>query len=114
MQRDTSLWEAVTDENGLEIGNDGRPTHHWTREDLECKLVIDLMLANRPIVKWTILADDHASGSDHDVIEWEVGVDMREEAVHERVVGWNLVAVMEKTWKQLRSYGWNSRSRELN
>jgi hypothetical protein len=36
---------------------------------------------------WTILADDDATGSDHEVIEWEVGVDWQEEADHERVVG---------------------------
>jgi hypothetical protein len=53
-------------------------------------------LANRPIVRWTILADDHATGSDHEVIEWEVGVDRLEEADHGRVVGWNLAAMMEK------------------
>jgi len=53
-------------------------------------------MANRPIVKWTILADDHATGSEHEVIEWEVGVDRQEEADHERVVGWNLAAMTEK------------------
>ena len=53
-------------------------------------------MANRTIVKWTILADDHATASDHEVIEWEVGVDRQEEADHERVVGWNLVAMTEK------------------
>jgi len=86
----------VIDENGLEIGTDGRPTHHWTGEDQEGESVINLMLAHRPIVKWTILADDHATGSDHEVIEWEVGIDRQEEADHERVVGWNLAAITEK------------------
>jgi hypothetical protein len=75
--RDAAFWEDVIDENGLEIGNDGRPTHHWSREDQEGESVIDLMLANHPIVKWTILADDHATGSDHEIIEWEVGVVMQ-------------------------------------
>ena len=96
MQRDAAFWEDVIDKNGLEIGNDGRPTHHWTREEQEDKSVINLTLANRTIVKWTILADDHATSSDHEVIEWEVGVDRQEEADHERVVGWNLVAMTEK------------------
>ena len=104
MQRDAAFWEAVIDDNGLQTGNDGRPTHHWTSEDQEGKLVIDLTLANRPIVKWTILADNHATGSDHEVIECVVGVDRQEEAVHERVVGRNLAAMLEKTWKQRRSY----------
>jgi len=108
VQRDVTFWESVIDENGLEIRNDGRPTHHWTREDQEGESVIDLALANRPIVRWTILADDHATGSDHEAIEWEVGVDRQEEADHERVVGWNLAAMMEedgeaaeKLWMEL-------------
>jgi len=98
----------VIDENGLEIGNDGSLTHHWTREDQEGESVIDLALAYRPIVRWTILADDHATGSDHEVIEWQVGVDRQEEADHERVVGWNLAAMTEedaeaaeKLWMEL-------------
>jgi len=89
VQRNAAVWEGVIDENGLEIGNDGRPSHHWTSEDQEGKSVIDLILANGPIVKWTILADDHTTGSDHEVIEWEVGVHRQEEADHEKVVGWN-------------------------
>jgi hypothetical protein len=40
-----TFWEDVTDENGLEIGNHGRATHHWTREGQEGKSVIDLTLA---------------------------------------------------------------------
>ena len=94
--RNAAFWEDVIDQNGLEIRNNGRPTHHWTREGQEGESVIDLMLANRPIVKWTILADDHATGSDHEVIEWEVGVDSQEEGDHERVLGWNLAAMTEK------------------
>jgi hypothetical protein len=58
--------------------------------------VIDLTLANRPIMKWTILADDHATGSDREVIEWEVEADRQEEADHKRVVGWNLAAMTEE------------------
>jgi len=75
LQRGATFWEGVIDENGLEIGNDGWPTHHRTSEDQDDESVLDLMLANRPIVRWTKRADDHATGSDHEVIEWEVGVD---------------------------------------
>jgi len=74
-QRNAAFWEGVIDENGPEIGNDGRSTHYWTREDHQGESVIDLTLANRPIMRWTILADDHATGSDHEVIEWEVEAD---------------------------------------
>jgi len=28
VQRDAAFWEDAIDENGLEIGHDGRPTHH--------------------------------------------------------------------------------------
>ena len=87
VQWDATFWEDVIGENGLEIGNDGRATHHWTRESHEGESVIDVMLANRPITKWSILADDHATGSDHEVIEWEVDADRQEEADHARVVG---------------------------
>jgi hypothetical protein len=96
VQRDGSFWEGVIDENGLEIGKEGKLSHHWTREDLEGESVIDLTLANRPIVRWTILADDYATGSDHEVIEWKVGVDRQEEVDHERVVGWNLPVMTEE------------------
>ena len=66
---DAALWEEVIDENGPEVANDGQPAHYWTREDHEGETVIDLMLANRPMMKWFILADDHATGSDHKVIK---------------------------------------------
>ena len=106
-QRDAAFWEPVIDENGLEIGNDGRSTHYWAREDHEGESVIDLTLANQPIMRWTILADDHATGSDHEVIKWELEVDRQEEADHKRVVGWNLAAMTEpdleaaeKLWRE--------------
>jgi len=113
VQRDAVFWEDVIDENGLEIGNDGEATHHWTREGHEGESVIDLTLANRSITKWSILADDnHPTGSDHEVIEWEVEVDRQEEAGHERVVGWNLAAMTEedakaaeKLWMELAKGG---------
>jgi len=100
VQRDAVFWEDVIDENGLDIGNDGEATHHWTREGHEGESVIDLTLANRPITKWSILADDdHATGSDHEVIEWEVEVDRQEEAGHERVVGCDVAAMTEEDAK---------------
>jgi hypothetical protein len=96
MQRDAAFWDGVIDENGLEIRNDGRLTQDWAREDQEDDSVIDLTLANRPIVKWTIRANDHATGSYHELIEWKVGVNRQKEADHERVEGWHLAAMTEK------------------
>jgi hypothetical protein len=75
VQRNATFWEDVIDENGLVIGNDGRATHHRTREGHEGESVIYLTLANRPITMWSILVNDHATGSDHEVIEWEVEAD---------------------------------------
>jgi hypothetical protein len=69
----------VLDEIELEVGNDGQPTHYWTRKDHEGESVIDLTLANRLILNWFKLPDDHATGSDHKVIEWEVDADKQEE-----------------------------------
>jgi hypothetical protein len=40
---------------------------------------MELMLANRPITMWSILADDQATGSDHEVISWAVEADRQEE-----------------------------------
>ena len=48
--RDAAFWEVAIDENGLEIGNDGRSTHYWPREDREGESVIDLTLENRQIM----------------------------------------------------------------
>jgi len=96
VQLNAMFWENVIDENALEIGNDGRATHHWTREGHEGESVIDLTLANRPISMWSILAYDHATGSNHEVMEWEVEADRQEEADHERVVGWNLASMTEE------------------
>jgi hypothetical protein len=69
VRRDTACWEDVIDENGLEIGNIGRPTKPWTVEDQESESVIDLTLKNGPIVIWMVLGDDHTTASDHEVIE---------------------------------------------
>jgi hypothetical protein len=96
VQQDAAFWEDVIDGNGLEIGNDRRPTHHWTREDQEGDSVIDLTLANYPIEESTILIEDHGTGSNHEVTEWEVEVDRQEKADHGRVVGRNLAAIVEK------------------
>jgi hypothetical protein len=43
---DAAFWDDVIDKNGLVIGNDGRPTNHWTRGDQEGESVIELTLAN--------------------------------------------------------------------
>jgi hypothetical protein len=59
-------------------------------------LVIYRTLANRPIVRCTILATDQVTGSNHEVIEWELGVDRQREAYHGRVLGWNVVAMTEE------------------
>jgi len=106
--RDAVFREDIIDVNGLEIGNDEWATHYWTRGVLQSQSVIDSTLANRPIGKWTILAENHATGSNHEVIEWEVDVDTQEEADLERVVGWNLTAMTEedeeaakKLWMEL-------------
>jgi len=69
------MWEEVSYKKGLQIGNDGRSTHYSTREDVEVESVIDLTLANPPIAKWSILADDHTTGSAHEVIQCDVVVD---------------------------------------
>jgi len=110
VQLDAAFWEGVINLNGPEIGNDGRPNHHWTTEDQEGDSVIDLKLPNRPIVRWTLLTDDHATGSDHVVLEWQVGVDRQKEAGYGRVVGWNVAAMTEedmetgeKLWMELAS-----------
>lgn len=53
-------------------------------------------MANPPIGEWTILAENHDTGSDHEVIELKVDRDTREEADHKWVVGWNLMAMKEE------------------
>ena len=83
----------------MEIGIDGRPSHHWTRENSKGESGIDRTLADLPIIMWTILADDHATGSKHEVIEREVRVDRQEEVDHERIVGWHLASMTEKEAK---------------
>jgi len=100
VQRDVAFWEGLIDEYGLEIGNeDGAATHHRTREGHEGESVLELTLENGPITKWSILANDHVTGSDHEVIEWELEVDRQQEVGHERVVGWNLAAMTEENAK---------------
>jgi len=86
----------------------GSSAHLWSREDNESELVIDLTLANRPITVWSIVADNHITGSCHVVIEWAVEADSQEEADFERVVGWNCAAMtvkdpeaVEMLWKEL-------------
>jgi hypothetical protein len=66
---DAIFWEEIIDENGPEIGNDDQSTHHWTRDGNEGESIVDLTLASRPITRWVILAEAHATGSDHEIIE---------------------------------------------
>jgi hypothetical protein len=47
-------------------------------------------------MKWSILPDNHPTGSDHKVTEWEVEADRQEDADHKRVVVLNLAAMTEK------------------
>ena len=96
VQRNATFWEDVIHENGLEMGYDGTVTHHWTREGHEGKSVFDLTLPNGPISKWSILADNHPTGTDHKVMQREVEADRQEEADHERLVGWKIAAMTEE------------------
>jgi len=34
-RRDAAYWDDITDEHGLVLGNDDRPTHNWTRNESE-------------------------------------------------------------------------------
>jgi len=108
MQRNTALREEVIKENGLEVGIDGQRTHYRTRVHHEGESIIDLTLANRLIMKWFLLADNHATRCVQEVIEWEIEVDWQGETDHARVVRWNLAAMMEedveaveKLWAEL-------------
>jgi len=107
-QHNAAFWEEIIDEYGLEIGNDDWPTHHWARTGEEGESTIDLTLATRLIMRWTIVEGRHATGSDHEVIEWEFNIDKQEEGDHVQVIGWNLAAMSkeneeaaEKLWKEL-------------
>jgi hypothetical protein len=73
------FWERFIEEHGLEIRNNNRPTHRWTREDDEAEPTIDLTMSNHPITKWTILDCEHTTRSDHELIKWEVVVGNQEE-----------------------------------
>jgi hypothetical protein len=92
-QRDATFREEIADEDGLEFGNDDRPTHHWARNGREGESTIDLTLTTRPITRWTRLDGSHATGSDHVLIEWEFNVDKQEEVDHVQVIGWKLAAM---------------------
>ena len=75
VQHNAAFWEDVIDEDGLEIGNEGRSPYFWTRDGHEDESVIDLTLGNRPVTILSTLVDDQATGSQHEVIESEVEVD---------------------------------------
>jgi hypothetical protein len=105
VKRNPSFWEDLIDENGQEMGNDGTATHDWTREDHEGVLFIDRTMVNRPITNCSILAQDHATSSDHEVLVMAVSADSQEEADNDMIIGWNESAVMEKDGNQKKSYG---------
>jgi hypothetical protein len=79
----------VIEKKGLPIGNNRGATQCWTREGNKGESVIDLTLANIPITKCSIQANNQVTECDHMVREWDVEVDRQEEAIHDRVVGWN-------------------------
>jgi len=66
-----------------------KPPTTGQEKNMKATLVIDLTLAIRPITKSYLFADNHATGSHHDVIECDVEADRQEEGDYERVVGWN-------------------------
>jgi hypothetical protein len=98
----------VIDKIGLEIGDDGRHKLYSTREDHEGASGISMTLANRAVLRWTIPADDRATGFHHQVIDWEVNVHRQGEAARKIVVVSNLAAMTEqdsdaaeKVWMEL-------------
>ena len=65
-------------------------------------------MENQPITKSAILAENHATGSNQQVIQWEVDINKQVEADHEWVIGWNLASMIEqdeeaagKLWMEL-------------
>jgi len=68
-RRDAMYCEKIMDVHGLEIDNNDRPSHYWTREGSECASIVDLTLGNRVFTKWTILAKNRATGSNNKIIE---------------------------------------------
>jgi hypothetical protein len=67
--RHAIIGKKVTYKNRLEIGSDGQSTDNQTAEDHKGQSVINLTLMNRPIKKYSTLADHQATGSDHEVVE---------------------------------------------
>jgi len=107
-QHDGTFWEEIIDEYGVENGNDGWPTHHWTRKGAEAESTIDLTLANRTITRWNTLDGRPATCSDHELIELEFSIEKQEEADNVQVIGWNLAAMAKEDeeaaeilWKEL-------------
>jgi len=75
--------EEIIDGNELDIGNDDdRPTHHWARNGQEGKSTIDVTLATRPSMRWTILDKIHSTASDYQVIDCKFKVNTQKEADH--------------------------------
>jgi hypothetical protein len=70
-----------------------------------------LTLPNQAIKRWTILAGEQATGTDHEVIEWAVKVGRQEEVDHERVVGWNFTAITEQDLEAVEKL-WMERAKD--
>jgi hypothetical protein len=69
VKHNAAFYTDVIDDNGLEIGNDGSSTDHWTGGDYRGELVIHLTLANRPIPKCYVKADHHPTEPNDEVRE---------------------------------------------
>jgi hypothetical protein len=87
--------EDVIHKNRLEIANHGKALQELRKERAHGESVIDLRLANSRTTKWSLLADEHTSGSDHTVTQWKVYVDWQKEADNEMEADWNMAAMTE-------------------
>jgi len=110
-QRDATYWEDIMDQHGPLIGNDNRPTNHWTRHDSMGESIIDLTLANRAFGKWIILDGSHATASDHEIIEQELEMENYGEAGGTQVVEWNRAAMSQEDLEVAEEW-WRKREQE--
>jgi len=46
-----------------------------------------------------MLANDHTTGSNYEVLKWQVDVGRQEQVGHERIVGWGLYSMTEEDTK---------------
>lgn len=78
------MWEEITDEYGLKIGNVNWPTHHSTRNRAKGESNLDVTLANRLITSWTTPDVRHAPGRDQEVFDRQFRVKKQVESDHVR------------------------------